>query len=107
MHLMQEEKKLYTFDSRFESGNLQRVVRTEGREKLMPKRVTASLESQGNVKEPTVAADHEYSMWCRKDLNTGGNIQWYYFKVTSPPALDDGGKHARRSPIPLQHASRL
>ena len=57
----------------------------------MTKRVMAALEAQGGVKEPTVAVDHEYNLWCRKDLNTGGNIQWYYFSVTSPPSLEDGG----------------
>ena len=85
-----KKRKSCVFDSRFESGNLQRAWRTEGREKLMTKRSVAALEAQTGAREPSVAVDQEYSLWSRKDLNTGGNIQWYYFSVTSPPSLEEG-----------------
>lgn len=43
-----------TFDSRFESGNLDRVVKTKA---------------------------NEYDLYMRADANTRGHNQWYYFKV--------------------------
>ncbi len=109
-----KKRKSCTFDSNFECGNLQKVVRTEGREKLMPKKVIDNLNSSlpGNANLGVEASglsvqpsnvDHEYNLWCRKDLNTGGNIQWYYFSVTSPPDQSHvGSKHGVSYPLTVR-----
>lgn len=44
------------FESRFESGNLDYVIRTK---------------------------TNEYDLFLRIDSNTSGHIMWYYFKVTN------------------------
>lgn len=57
------------FDAEFECGNLERAVRIFGRESLL------------DVPDGVVAVDQEYDLTLRNDINTEGNIQWYYFAV--------------------------
>ncbi len=68
------------FDGEFECGNLEKAVRVIGRETLLP---SGSLEQ---VRDSTCPGevDQEYDLTLRKDSNTDGNIQWYYFAVTTP-----------------------
>ena len=47
-----------TFDSSFESGNLDMVIRTK---------------------------QFQYDLYMRVDTNTRGHHQWFYFSVETPP----------------------
>ena len=67
------------FSAEFESGNLEKATRVIGRETLMTGRTLDYLQdaaSPGDV-------DQEYDLVLRKDVNTDGNIQWYYFCATA------------------------
>eukprot|EP01032_Pedospumella_encystans_P018648 gene18648-21219_t len=68
------------FDAEFECGNLEKAVRVIGRETLLPTR------THEQVRDATCPGDvdQEYDLTLRKDINTDGNIQWYYFAVTIP-----------------------
>jgi len=69
------------FDGNFESGNIEKSTRVLGRETLVAGKgiggVAQDLFSPNSV-------DQEYDITLRKDLNTNGNIQWYYFSVEAP-----------------------
>lgn len=69
------------FDSEFESGNLEKAVRVIGRESLL----SSSRTTESTGPDPTAPGevDQEYDLTLRKDINTEGNIQWYYFAVTA------------------------
>ena len=72
-----QSSSLY-FDSHFESGNLKRAIRVLGREQIrVPETADCALPQP---------CDQEYDLMCRKDIYTSGNIQWYYFSATTPPA---------------------
>lgn len=66
------------FDSCFESGNLARAVRVYGRKNLVTQRAL------GFMKDYVVPAevDQEYDLTLNNDINTMGNIQWYYFRAS-------------------------
>ena len=114
-----------SFDSNFESGNLSRAVRTDGRQRLMSvncanlKAVHVPLstsEKQAAARTfdsndtsnspsyvnstglPSIAVDQEYTLWCRKDLSTSGNIQWYYFRIETPPDDELAKKRGVKDP---------
>ncbi len=72
------------FDSNFESGNLKTAYRLYGRENLLSQRHLDGLE-HGNHCIP-LDVHQEYDLILRNDINTSGNIQWYYFAVTTPAA---------------------
>jgi len=74
-------KQSLRFSSNFECGNLAKAIRVEGRETLLTPR---SFEFMHNYMVPS-PVHQEYDLTLRKDLNTSGNIQWYYFCATSPP----------------------
>ena len=65
------------FDSEFESGNLEKATRVIGRDSIMSERASECL---GDYAVPG-EVDQEYDMVLRNDINTDGNIQWYYFSV--------------------------
>ncbi len=121
--------KSLAFEANFESGNLLKALRTEGRKSLMPQnsqfnhsatrvdtasgsRSSKSKKSSGPSSEvgfssssedpnstanspsfgnttglPSIEVDQEYTLWCNKDINTSGNIQWYNFAVITPPDM--------------------
>ena len=68
------------FDSSFESGNLEKAVRVSGRNALMTQR---ALDHLRDYAVPGFV-DQEYDLTARTDLNTLGNIQWFYFSATAP-----------------------
>lgn len=72
------------FDSEFESGNLERSVRVLGRDHPNLLVTERTRELLFDYSEPS-AVDHEYDLTIRNDVNTDGNIQWFYFAVTVPP----------------------
>lgn len=65
------------FDSEFESGNLEKASRVIGRETLMTEKALDHLTDYALPSE----VDQEYDLTLRNDINTDGNIQWYYFSV--------------------------
>jgi hypothetical protein len=65
------------FDAEFESGNLEKATRILGRESLINEK---SLETLTDYTVPS-DVDQEYDLTLRNDINTDGNIQWYYFSV--------------------------
>ena len=72
------------FDANFESGNLKSAYRVYGRENLLMQRHLDGLE-HGSHGIP-LDVHQEYDLVLRNDINTSGNIQWYYFAVTTPAA---------------------
>ena len=68
------------FDSRFESGNLHRVYETN-LQNPKPHPPDSFFSSPPDI---------EYDMFLRKDTHSNGNIQWFYFKVTSSPECHGG-----------------
>ncbi|RYH29295.1 hypothetical protein EON65_08990 [archaeon] len=73
-----------TFDAEFESGNLEKAVRVLGRENLLTEK---HLQSLGEYAAPA-EVDQEYDLTIRNDINTDGNIQWYYFAVKFEPDVN-------------------
>ena len=73
------------FDSGFESGNLEKATRVVGRQNLMTARALDCL--RGHIEPESV--HHEYDLVIRRDLNTTGNIQWFYFAAKAPPSSVD------------------
>jgi hypothetical protein len=69
------------FDSAFESGNLDRAYRVHGRDVCLDDQVSRAM---GPTTPRPESVDHEYDMVCRNDINTSGNIQWYYFSARAP-----------------------
>lgn len=72
------------FDSEFESGNLEKATRVIGRETIINDR---ALEHIGDYAIPT-DVDQEYDLTLRNDINTDGNIQWYYYSVKVDKVID-------------------
>lgn len=72
-------KSNLTFDSNFESGNLFKAVRVTGRENInVTDKVQNSVAVESLAPEKT---DQEYDLTLRNDINTEGNIQWYYYSL--------------------------
>ena len=69
------------FDSAFESGNLDRAYRVHGRDVCLDDQVSRIM---GPTSPRPESVDHEYDLVCRNDINTSGNIQWYYFSARAP-----------------------
>ena len=78
------------FDSNFESGNLERAVFVEGRENILTPKLLELVQDY-TVPQPVA---QEYDLTLRKDINTTGNIQWYYFSATSLPDISEVGPAA-------------
>lgn len=78
-----------TFESEFESGNLQRASRVENRDALMISPRAKEFLHQFLAPTPV---DQEYDLSLQKDVYTSGNIQWYYFRATSPKSVEQGGR---------------
>jgi hypothetical protein len=75
--VIEVRKSNLTFDSNFESGNLFKAVRVTGRENInVEDKLHHSEFEPGKV-------DQEYDLTLRNDLNTDGNIQWYYFSAST------------------------
>jgi hypothetical protein len=70
------------FDSNFESGNLLKAVRVTGRENLTINLKKSQKFGSGDFIPPE-KVDQEYDLTLRNDLNTSGNIQWYYFSAST------------------------
>jgi hypothetical protein len=68
------------FDSEFESGNLEKSVRVIGRETLLLFKSSYDIQQLSDYMTPT-DVDQEYDLTLRNDINTDGNIQWYYFSA--------------------------
>jgi hypothetical protein len=84
---MLNETQNLVFDANFESGNLSKAVRIVGRDKLMDQTVIESLKDH----VIPLSVIQEYDLLVRKDLFTDGNIQWYYFSVSTmglPPSTE-------------------
>lgn len=79
------------FDSEFESGNLEKAHRVYGRENLMSSNpLSKNIAGLKFSKEEPSFVHQEYDLFIRKDLHTKGNIQWYYFSVsTVDPSVED------------------
>ena len=71
------------FDSNFESGNLSKAVFVSGRDKLMTENTLQHLRSTPGSFSIPEKVDQEYDLTIRNDLNTSGNIQWYYFSAST------------------------
>lgn len=65
------------FDGDFESGNIKRAERVVGA--LCEHRLAIAAASLHDV---PLLHDDEYDVRLREDVNTRGNIQWFYFCVT-------------------------
>ena len=79
------------FDGHFESGNIEKSTRVLGRETLLWPAAAGMGMGKGiggivQDSSPPGSVDQEYDITLRKDLNTNGNIQWYYFSVEAPVA---------------------
>jgi hypothetical protein len=68
-----------TFDSEFESGNLESATRVYGRESIANLQRLPDVLS--NCTAP-ISAEYEYDLVIRSDLYTDGNIQWYFFSAS-------------------------
>eukprot|EP01034_Spumella_vulgaris_P024116 gene24116-30424_t len=80
--------KSLKFSGDFESGNIERVTRIFGRETILtsPNNNNSSSNNRPQEYDPVSfvtpsVVDQEYDIVLRKDINTEGNIQWYYFNV--------------------------
>lgn len=71
--------KSLNFDGEFECGNIERINRVFGRESLIN---TTRGENNHDFVMP-LDVDQEYDITVRKDVNTEGNIQWFYFSATA------------------------
>jgi hypothetical protein len=69
------------FDGDFESGNIKRAERVVGA--LCEHRLAIASSSLNDV---PLLHDDEYDVRLREDVNTRGNIQWFYFCVTGTRA---------------------
>ena len=81
------------FDGEFESGNIEKVVRVIGRETLLDTKIA---ENATDIACPN-PVDQEYDITLRKDINTSGNIQWYYFSASTLSVGAGGGSGTERS----------
>lgn len=70
-----------TFDANFECGNLKKASRVFGRRSLMNTRHAAEMLKDVSIPEDV---HQEYDLCIRNDINTSGNIQWYYFSASTP-----------------------
>ena len=92
-------KSLLLFDSNFESGNLLKALLVKGRENLVSGYTLKKLQSDpGSYVTPGIV-DQEYDLTIRNDLNTSGNIQWYYFSASTEHIL---GKNSEGVFYPLR-----
>ena len=97
----QIQQSALTFDSNFESGNLFKAVIVTGREKLMtPNTINYLQSSPGSFSVPE-NVDQEYDLTLSNDINTSGNIQWYYFSASSEDIVQ-GSNASRKSLYPLR-----
>lgn len=94
------------FSAAFESGNLDRAYRVNGRHYATTSQLLGNSSSStalniasvtstgiGSASTPSlpfasfVQTDFEYDLYCDKDLNTHGHIQWYFFRSVVPREL--------------------
>jgi hypothetical protein len=96
------------FDGHFESGNIEKSTRVLGRETLLWTAGAGSKGIGGIVQDssPPGSVDQEYDITLRKDLNTNGNIQWYYFSVKAPMAASTFTETFHLDKSDTQSASR-
>lgn len=77
-----------SFDAFFESGNLDRAYRVNGRHYASSHELlgAATQSTSSATSQPPFAffvkADMEYDLYCDTDINTHGHIQWYFFRTT-------------------------
>lgn len=75
--------KSLQFDGEFECGNIEKAKRVFGRETLLNSCTTSrGCDTTSDFVSP-LDVDQEYDITLRKDVNTEGNIQWYYFSATA------------------------
>lgn len=72
------EQMSLKFGSMFESGNLAQVSRAFGKNTLVNQR---TLDFMRDFAIPR-NVDQEYDLVLQNDVNTAGNIQWYYFNAS-------------------------
>lgn len=65
------------FDSEYESGNIGQAARIYGRDKVLNARHLETFQPY-NIPD---SVTQEYDVTIRNDINTLGNIQWYYFSA--------------------------
>ena len=97
----QFRKSALTFDSNFESGNLFKAAIVTGREKLMTPNTIKYLQSSPGSFSVPENVDQEYDLTLSNDINTSGNIQWYYFSASSEDMMEDSIT-SRKSLYPLR-----
>ncbi|GAB9473299.1 Reticulocyte-binding protein 2 a [Globisporangium polare] len=83
-----ENNEDLSFSALFESGNLDRAYRVNGRHYASSNELMDAVShgtSSANSQPPFaffVKADMEYDLYCDTDINTHGHIQWYFFRTT-------------------------
>ena len=73
------------FDSLFESGNLSKATRVYGRKDLVNQRCLDHMKDYVIPDE----VHQEYDLTLQRDINTYGNIQWYYFSACLDESQSD------------------
>ncbi|TYZ63720.1 hypothetical protein PybrP1_003689 [[Pythium] brassicae (nom. inval.)] len=80
-----------SFNALFESGNLDRAYRVNGRHYASTSEllgVAAAQSASPSTAQPPFAffvrADLEYDLYCDVDVNTHGHVQWYFFRAALP-----------------------
>jgi len=71
-----------TFNSEFECGNIDVVQLVEGREISSMEKSFGKVSKDRDFQVP-IEVHQEYDITIRNDINTKGNIQWYYFSINS------------------------
>jgi len=74
-----------TFNSFFESGNLQSAHHVNGRSPTLSPSPSAPSAPSPPPPPSLPPVHQEYDLKCRCDTHTGGNIQWFYFSAAPPP----------------------
>lgn len=70
------------FYARFESGNLNRVVKKAPRDEVKTfSGLTISDLDKSKLIEDVDHCDFEYDLYLEKDTNSDGLMHWFYFKV--------------------------
>lgn len=79
------------FDSEFECGNIDTVQLVEGRDHNIMEKHLEKGSKERDIQIP-VEVQQEYDLTIRNDINTTGNIQWYYFSINTGHACNADSK---------------
>lgn len=89
------------FNALFESGNLDRAYRVNGRHYASSGELLGAAvhSAPPPVSQPPFAffvkTDLEYDLYCDVDVNTHGHIQWYFFRAMLPVATRQQSTNGR------------